>query len=360
MPGNPSRRSRSYSPSTKRQAKRLRLDSSPSAPPESMNPKDDNPLSSSTLFKDFVSTVAHQQQPSSSTSAPAWSADPDPSSEPQLTFGGSSSFATGQPNSNPILTSFPLSLAHDSRPLPERQQSDSTSPSSFVSSAAFFSPDASAATHHTSTASLDILPGSSIRPTFDSRDQSSLSAIIQPVLSYSSQGNSLPSNVGVSKSQLNPHNLFHSFPVDGFTQVNPTPRPFFDILASDFARDALLSHAYRLCNSHNSLSGGLSFMPIPQHSNENPPTPGNPTYITELLSILYSLKEYHPTHLPISLLLGCILHSMGNYSECIEVNLEILQVDPNYVGATRFFIYVGYITDSSAGGSHVQYWNSFI
>ncbi|GJJ09471.1 hypothetical protein Clacol_003694 [Clathrus columnatus] len=331
MTGYSSRRSRGSPSAVKRNSKRLCLDSSPSLPIETMSSREfpsENLVNRPSSQPTPGTPIAYQQ--SSTTSAPAWSADPGPSEFHY--FSSTPSNPTRQSKSIPILTHVPLSLLETPRRNLSGKQLSLKQDSLFFS-ASSISPDTSAATHPASTTSFECYPGLTISPTFGTWNHSehhisSLTShdrtfgkntVIYRPDAQNSSSSRLPANLtsGASHFGILPDASFHQ----------PLPDP----LASEFARDALLSYAYRVYNSNISLPLGLSINPIFDDSMETS-IPAN-AYTTELLPILYSLKQYHPNHLPVLLLLGCSLYSVGDYNGSVTVNLEILRVKPNYVEA---------------------------
>lgn len=341
--GHPSRRSRSYSPVAKRKSKRLRLDPSLSSSLESMSSEGNtsHEASSSRLpavsdvFR--VSTVSYQQSPT--TSAPAWSLDPGPTGFHHLIPGaGGFSGPTEQPRLNPVLTSLPLPSNQVSSTVSGQQSITTCLPLSPFPSSTSIPPDTSAATHHSFTTSL-LFPNpaqparvSTSTTSIHNQSQSQSQSKEQPIPSFSSRNNPAVRGTATytyqqgssASTPLPTPNVFN--PGEGIS----SPRALFNVFASDFARDALLSHAYRFCNLSSVVSPGLSPMPIRHCGNETTHS-ANHACTTELLPILRFLREYHPIHIPVILLLGCVLHSAGDYNGCIEVNLEILKLDPNYV-----------------------------
>ncbi|KAF8527916.1 glycosyl transferase family 41-domain-containing protein [Hysterangium stoloniferum] len=103
-------------------------------------------------------------------------------------------------------------------------------------------------------------------------------------------------------------------------------------LGSTLARDALLSHAYRIYNSpNNHLPPGLSHIPLESTSTD--PTSPSHAYSTQLVPLLSILKSLHPQHLPTLLLYSCVLYAVGDLNGSLALNSDILRIDPNYVEA---------------------------
>ena len=99
------------------------------------------------------------------------------------------------------------------------------------------------------------------------------------------------------------------------------------------ARDAMMAYAYYLYDSP--ISGappmGLTTTPIryvaPQDNSIET------IYRSRLLPLLLTLLHFHPTHLPILLLLACTYHSLGDYQRSLSISQQILSIDPEYVEA---------------------------
>lgn len=56
-------------------------------------------------------------------------------------------------------------------------------------------------------------------------------------------------------------------------------------------------------------------------------------YRHQLLPFLSTLRALHPRHIPVLLLLACTLHALGDYQTAINLNYEILTIDPGCVEA---------------------------
>lgn len=121
------------------------------------------------------------------------------------------------------------------------------------------------------------------------------------------------------------HNESVGTPPQTTNSAYPT-NPF----ASALARDALLTHAYRIYNSPASpLPSGLSPAPVCS-SVTDPNSPGH-AYPTQLLPLLTVLRTLHPHHLPTLLLFSCVLYAVGDFNGSLTLNSEILHTDPYYV-----------------------------
>jgi hypothetical protein len=164
---------------------------------------------------------------------------------------------------------------------------------------------------------------------------------------------SSPSKMSVSPSHE--RSSRHVESVGRPSQLTNRTNPF----ASTLARDALLSHAYRIYDDPASpLPSGLS--PAPTGSPIiNPSSPGH-AYTTQLLPLLVALRTLHPYHLPTLLLFSCVLYAVGDFNGSLTLNSEILHIDPNYVRLLYTFVgglYRGVLMQFPGRG-HVQHWNN--
>jgi hypothetical protein len=99
-------------------------------------------------------------------------------------------------------------------------------------------------------------------------------------------------------------------------------------LETPIARDAMLTYAYRLYSTFIRQAEGLTSFP---HQSEPDATAPSQPYQNQLLPLLTSMRNLHPHHLPILLLLSCAHYSAGDLDACLAVSNEILSIDPNYV-----------------------------
>lgn len=104
------------------------------------------------------------------------------------------------------------------------------------------------------------------------------------------------------------------------------PRTF---LGTSIARDAMLAYAHQLYNASTD-SGGLTSIPLPSESTNNPPTDAQHR---QLFNLLNAIRSQHPNHLPTLLLLSCAQFSAKEYDQSQETCNTILSMDPNYVEA---------------------------
>ncbi|EIN13738.1 hypothetical protein PUNSTDRAFT_140213 [Punctularia strigosozonata HHB-11173 SS5] len=96
------------------------------------------------------------------------------------------------------------------------------------------------------------------------------------------------------------------------------------------ARDAMLTYAYRLYETPEHPPPGLSHFPM---FNPSPASSPKDVYQAQLIPLLANLRSLHPNHLPTLLLLGCVYHAVGEYQSCLDINQQILDIDPNFVEA---------------------------
>lgn len=113
----------------------------------------------------------------------------------------------------------------------------------------------------------------------------------------------------------------------------PPSRHDSNPFATTMARDAAMAYAYHLYESSPPLppvglthSPLLSAMTSPNLSTED-------IYRFQLLPLLTTLRNLHPTHLPIMLLLACTHYSVGDYQASLALSHNILAIDANFVEA---------------------------
>ncbi|KAG6845402.1 hypothetical protein H0H87_009749 [Tephrocybe sp. NHM501043] len=110
--------------------------------------------------------------------------------------------------------------------------------------------------------------------------------------------------------------------------IGLAPSPF-NPLASTLCRDLLLSYAQR---DYHSLAkpGPSRFAPVPIYQSN---TTHQISRIENLRALLSMLTTYHPLHIPTLLLLGSMHYTSGDLKSSLEVNKEILRLEPGYVEA---------------------------
>lgn len=105
-----------------------------------------------------------------------------------------------------------------------------------------------------------------------------------------------------------------------------SPQLTFNPLTSSLGRDILLSYAQRdYMTSVKPGSSRPTAVPIHRPAQRHL---GKGDNVRGLLTIL---RTFHPTHLPTLLLLGCTYFASGDLTSSLEINQEILRIDPNYV-----------------------------
>ncbi|KAG6907659.1 hypothetical protein DXG01_007863 [Tephrocybe rancida] len=113
-----------------------------------------------------------------------------------------------------------------------------------------------------------------------------------------------------------------------FLEEYPTSLTF-NPLASTLCRDVLLSYAQRdyltLAKPGASRSTSIPLFQSPHNHPFN--------RVGNLQALLTTLKAYHPTHLPTLLLLSSMHFSSGDLNSSLEINHEILRIEPTYVEA---------------------------
>ncbi|KAI8995630.1 TPR-like protein [Trametes punicea] len=94
-----------------------------------------------------------------------------------------------------------------------------------------------------------------------------------------------------------------------------------------------MAYAYYLYDSPSPGPTPLGLTPVPiSHS---PPEDESPDiiYRNRLLPLLLALREVHPDHLPILLLLACTYYALGDLDTSLSISHQILSINANYVEA---------------------------
>ncbi|KAF5386146.1 hypothetical protein D9615_002508 [Tricholomella constricta] len=103
----------------------------------------------------------------------------------------------------------------------------------------------------------------------------------------------------------------------------------FNPLESTLCRDILLSYVQRdYLASVKPNSSRLA--PVPIHRPNTSHSLGRDGDMHALLTVL---RTFHPTHLPTLLLLGCLYFTSGDLDLSLEINQDILRLEPNHIEA---------------------------
>ncbi|CDO71565.1 Glycosyltransferase Family 41 protein [Trametes cinnabarina] len=105
------------------------------------------------------------------------------------------------------------------------------------------------------------------------------------------------------------------------------------LFSTSLARDAMMAYAYYLYDSPGPGRTPLGLTPVPiVHS---PPEDESPDiiYRNRLLPLLLALREIHPNHIPILLLLACTYYALGDLETSLAISYQILAINANYVEA---------------------------
>ncbi|KAI0639406.1 TPR-like protein [Trametes polyzona] len=116
----------------------------------------------------------------------------------------------------------------------------------------------------------------------------------------------------------------------------PPPQPApgaHTTLSTSLARDAMMAYAYYLYDSPGPgrTPLGLTSVPVLHVPPDNEPP--DRVYRERLLPLLLALREFHPNHIPILLLLACTYYALGDLHTSLSISQHILSLNANYVEA---------------------------
>lgn len=104
-------------------------------------------------------------------------------------------------------------------------------------------------------------------------------------------------------------------------------------LSTSLARDAMMAYAYYLYDTPGpgKTPLGLTSVPI-LHTPPHTEAPDR-VYRERLLPLLLALRDIHPNHIPILLLLACTYFALGDLHTSLAISQQILTINANYVEA---------------------------
>ncbi|OJT15839.1 hypothetical protein TRAPUB_3437 [Trametes pubescens] len=104
-------------------------------------------------------------------------------------------------------------------------------------------------------------------------------------------------------------------------------------LSTSLARDAMMAYAYYLYDTPGPGKTPLGLTSIPiLHTPPHPEAPDR-VYRERLLPLLLALREIHPNHTPILLLLACTYYALGDLHTSLAISQQILTINATYVEA---------------------------
>ncbi|CAL1695844.1 unnamed protein product [Somion occarium] len=135
------------------------------------------------------------------------------------------------------------------------------------------------------------------------------------------------SNSEMPTSDPSQHNVLPTLPCIAQPQAATTSNS----IATSLGRDAILAYAYWLYDTRADVPPGLTHVPLFQQLPHA--VVSEDIYKLRLLPLLLTLRSLHPTYIPLLLLLACTYHTLDDYEGSLQMNREILRIDPNYAEA---------------------------
>lgn len=145
----------------------------------------------------------------------------------------------------------------------------------------------------------------------------------------------------------------HSYPMTGIHHPDPTVHNPF---ASTLFRDAILTHACHLYQSHDNRIPSSVLSATPVFNIQRSMTSLDNICTEQLIPLLLMSRSLHPHHLPTLLLLGTVFYAIEDYNSSLAINEEILSIDSEYVSCKSTINIDMRLISQFIGRGNVQYW----